>query len=347
MDPRNTATSAPPQGSDPVRTYCFFSAFASEWTRTCSAHPLRCDRPMMRVTRIGSGDAGETLGVEGRLTRESAHELRAACEAALAEHDALELDVSGLRFVDATGVALLHDLGARGIRLAGCSGFIAELLRDPPSASAADRPATERALVARLRDGDPDAFDTVVRQYGGRMLSTARRFVGNEDEAHDVVQESFLAAFRAIGSFAGSSRLSTWLHRIVVNAALMRLRSRRRRREDPIDSLLPRFADDGRWAESPAQWSTPADRLLERRETRAMVRSAIDRLPASYRTILLLRDIEELDTVETAASLGITVNAAKIRLHRSRQALKTLLERALLSQEQPVASCDASRAVSA
>lgn len=293
---------------------------------------------MMRVTWIGTRDGVETLGVEGRLTRDSAHELLVACEGALVEHDPLQLDVSGLRFVDATGVALLHDLGRRGIRLAGCSGFIAELLRDQPSTSAPDQPASERALVARLRDGDAEAFDTIVRQYGGRMLATARRLVGTEDEAHDVVQESFLAAFRAIGSFAGSSRLSTWLHRIVVNAALMRLRSRRRRREEPIDSLLPRFEDDGRWAEAPAQWNTPADRLLERREARAMVRSAIDQLPASYRTILLLRDIEELDTEEAAASLGITVNAAKIRLHRSRQALKTLLEGAALAQGQSVAS---------
>src|SRR5262249_44296229 len=111
-----------------------------------------------------------------------------------------------------------------------------------------------------------------------------------------------------------------------------KLRSQRRRREEPADDLLPRFDEGGRWADSPAQWSMPADRLLERREMRAMVRAAIEQLPASYRSILLLRDIEELDTEETAASLGITVNAAKIRLHRSRQALKTLLERALLAR---------------
>ena len=159
------------------------------------------------------------------------------------------------------------------------------------------------------------------------MLATARRFVRTDDDARDVVQDAFQAAFRSIEGFVGASRLSTWLHRIVVNAALMRLRSQQRRREDSIEDLLPRFEDDGRWAEPAARWDGKADALLERRETRAMVRNAIDRLPESYRTVLLLRDIEELDTDETASVLGMTVNAVKIRLHRARQALRTLLER--------------------
>jgi len=139
------------------------------------------------------------------------------------------------------------------------------------------------------------------------------------------VQEALLSAFRAIGSFEGTARLTTWLHRIVVNAALMRLRSRRRRREDHIDDLLPRFDEDGRFAEPVVPWET--DALLERHETRALVRRAIDRLPESYRTVLVLRDIEELDTEETAVALGLQVNAVKTRLHRARQALRTLIER--------------------
>src|SRR5205814_10043674 len=107
----------------------------------------------------------------------------------------------------------------------------------------------------------------------------------------------------------------------------MRLRSRRRRREQSIDELLPRFDEDGYWAESTSGWEFSSDAVLERTETRAMVRSAIDRLPANYRSVLLLRDIEELDTEEAASLLGVSSNAVKTRLHRARQAVRTLLAR--------------------
>ena len=259
-----------------------------------------------------------------------------ACETVITEEGALRLDVSGLQFVDPTGVALLRGLTRRATRLGGCSGFLTELLREqdqrpagPPPTSRSDG---DDALVDRLRRGDPEAFESLVRQYGGRMLATARRLVGTEDEARDVVQEAFLAAFRAIDSFAGAARLSTWLHRIVVNGALMKLRSRRRRREESIEGLLPRFDDDGHWAEPSPQWDNASDALCERQETREMVRNAIGRLPASYRGVLILRDIEELDTDEAASLLGVTSNAVKTRLHRARQALRTLLEREFLGQ---------------
>ena len=166
-----------------------------------------------------------------------------ACEALLTEQGSLHLDVSGLRFVDPAGAALLHGLEARGTRLDGRSGFITELLRDRDRASSGDA-----ALVDQLRAGDRQALETLVRRYGGRMLATARRLVGTDDDARDVVQEAFIAAFRAIDTFAGTARLSTWLHRIVINAALMRLRSRRRRREESIDDLLTRRgAGRSRW----------------------------------------------------------------------------------------------------
>ncbi len=290
---------------------------------------------MMRVTRTAASEGVETLRVEGRLTEETAEELRMACEALLTRHGSLALDVSGVLFVDRAGVALLHGLERRGATVTGGSSFVNELLRDPERAPAAvDRSASatqarDATLVDRLRAGDADAFELVVRQYGGRMLATARRLVGSDDDARDVVQEAFLAAFRSLDGFAGMAMLSTWLHRIVVNAALMRLRSRRRRRESSIDELLPRFDEDGRWAEPVSPWDTATDTLLERHETRAIVRNAVDRLPESYRTVLVLRDIEELDTEEAAAVLGVTPNAVKTRLHRARQALRTLLHREL------------------
>jgi len=184
-------------------------------------------------------------------------------------------------------------------------------------------------LLDGLRRGDDHAFATLVRQHAGRMLATARRLLRDGDEAEDAVQEAFVSAARAIGGFAGDSKLSTWLHRVVVNTALMRLRSPRRRREEPIDDLLPRFDADGYHAEAVVSWETPSDVLLEQRQTREMVRRCIDQLPEQYRTVILLRDIEEMDTEETARSIGSTPNAVKIRLHRARQALRTLLAREL------------------
>src|SRR3970040_1874178 len=99
----------------------------------------------------------------------------------------------------------------------------------------------ETALVQGLKDGEEWAFEALVRLFGARMLSTARGLVGNEEDARDVVQSAYLSAFRAIGEFQGSAQLSTWLHRIVVNTGLMRLRSRRRRPEESVDALLPTY----------------------------------------------------------------------------------------------------------
>src|SRR5438128_7791634 len=180
-----------------------------------------------------------------------------------------------------------------------------------------------------LRPGDDHAFAAVVGQRAGRMLAPGRRLLRDGDEAEDAVQEAFVSAARAIGGFAGDSKLSTWLHRVVVNTALMRLRSRRRRREEPIDDLLPRFDADGSHAEAVVAWETPSDVLLERRQTREMVRRCIDQLPEQYRTVILLRDVEEMDTEETARSIGATPNAVNIPLHRARQAHRTLLAREL------------------
>jgi len=185
-------------------------------------------------------------------------------------------------------------------------------------------PAAEERLVIALRSGDEDAYEQLVRAHGGRMLAVARRLLGDSEDAPDAVQEAFVSAFRSIGSFAGQARLSTWLHRIVVNAALMKLRTRRRKPEQPIDDLLPTFEADGHHREPGKPWQ-PAERL-EQREVRRLVRENIAKLPDVYRTVLVLRDIEELDTAEVAALLEVNAGVVKTRLHRARQALRTLLD---------------------
>jgi RNA polymerase sigma-70 factor (ECF subfamily) len=199
----------------------------------------------------------------------------------------------------------------------------------PLPTTADETAASQDPLVARLKAGDADAFEEVVRRHGGRMLAVARRFVRDEDAARDVVQDACLSAFRGIRRFDGHAQLSTWLHRIVVNAALMRIRSRQRRPEQSIDPLLPTFQEDGHHAEPVVSWAESGDRLLERAETKALVRGAMADLPESYRLVLMMRDIEDLSTRETADALGITENAAKLRLHRARQALATLIKQRL------------------
>lgn len=196
---------------------------------------------------------------------------------------------------------------------------------EPSRSQPTDSPAAGAALVDRLRRGNAAAYEELVRVYGGRLLAVARRFLNNEEDARDAVQDTFVSAFRALDRFDGQASLGTWLHRIVVNASLTRLRSRKRRPERPIEDLLPAFLDDGHQANPARAWRDPADDLL-REETREQVRRLIEDLPEDYRNVLLLRDIEELDTEETATLLGLTAGAVKTRLHRARQALRVLLE---------------------
>jgi RNA polymerase sigma-70 factor (ECF subfamily) len=183
----------------------------------------------------------------------------------------------------------------------------------------------EAVLLDRLRAGDDAAFAEVVQRYGGRMLSVARRIVHSEEDARDAVQDAFLSAFRALESFDGQSQLGTWLHRIGVNAALQKLRKSRRSRECSIEQLLPQFIEDGHQRDPAIAWE-PCDLPLEQAETKAIVREAIDQLPEDFRTVLILRDIEGLDTQETAELLSIGLALVKTRLHRARQALRTLLD---------------------
>jgi len=188
-----------------------------------------------------------------------------------------------------------------------------------------DLESDEAELLQALRAGEEPAYERFVRRYGGPMFAVARRFLRCDEDAADAVQEGFLSAFRSIHRFAGNSRLGTWLHRIVVNTCLMKLRAGKNRPVVSIESLLPTFDETGHHARRINDWRLPSDRL-ETDELRTTVRRCINELPDPYRVVLLLRDIEELNTQETAERLGISVPAVKVRLHRARQALRTLLD---------------------
>jgi len=184
----------------------------------------------------------------------------------------------------------------------------------------------EGRLLEELRAGDAAAFEELVRREGPRLLAVARRLLRNEEDARDAVQDAFLSAFRALGGFDGGSRLGTWLHRIAINASLMKLRRRRRKPERSIEEFLPTYLDDGHHVDRPRPWAESGEAAAIRAETRRLVRASIDELPTDHRNVLILRDIEGLDTAETARLLGISTGATKVRLHRARQALRTLLD---------------------
>jgi RNA polymerase sigma-70 factor, ECF subfamily len=191
----------------------------------------------------------------------------------------------------------------------------------PPATNADEKP-----LLDGLRAHDPAIVEAVVRANSGRLLAVARRMLGNEADAQDAVQDAFLNAFRGIDSFQGGAQIGTWLHRILVRAALMKLRRRRRKPETSIDDLLPRFHDDGHAVDPVAPGDGSPTAALERQEVRDQVQAAIDRLPENYRNVLVLRDIEGLGTDEAADLLGESTAAVKTRLHRARMALRGLLD---------------------
>jgi RNA polymerase sigma-70 factor (ECF subfamily) len=206
----------------------------------------------------------------------------------------------------------------------GMLGF--RVMEDSAQAGPAETLLDEAALLSRMRAGDAAAFEACVRHHLGQMLVVARRILHSDEDANDAVQDAFLSAFKGIGRFEGQAKLATWLHRIVVNAALGRLRSRQRHPEKSIEDLLPHFGEGEHQIDPPAPWKNASEMVLQRRESRALVQNCIEQLPESYRTILLLRDIEGLDTEETARMLETSVGVVKTRLHRARQALRALLD---------------------
>lgn len=184
----------------------------------------------------------------------------------------------------------------------------------------------EASLIEGLRRGDEAAFETLVRDYGPRLLSVAKRVLRKDSDAQDAVQEAFVAVFRNVDRFDGRSRLHTWLHRITVNAALMKLRKLKRLDERSVDELMPSFTLMGHRRGGGPGWGENPQDAAEQLENRELVHEAIAQLPETHRDVLILRDIQEASTDEAASALGVSPGAVKTRLHRARLALRELLD---------------------
>ena len=186
--------------------------------------------------------------------------------------------------------------------------------------------ASEAELVEGLQAGDSTAYRRFVDSNSANVYNLALKLLGDEQEAEDVLQETFLSAFRAIDRFEGRSKLSTWLYRITYNASLMHLRKRERMTTFSLDRS---FGDEETAEESSSRhlvdWSTVPDDQLLTAEARQEMEHAIAGLPESLRATFVLRDIQGLSGAETAEILGITVQAVKNRLHRARLKLRSQL----------------------
>jgi RNA polymerase sigma-70 factor (ECF subfamily) len=210
-------------------------------------------------------------------------------------------------------------------RLAAASGSRPEK-SEHDRATVPTRIDSDRGLVEALRRGESTAPERLVAAYGDRAYRLAIRITGAAEDAEEVVQDAFWSVIRKIDTFRGDSAFGSWLYRIVANAAYQKLRGRPdRRSEISLDEVLPVFHETSQRAAPIADWSPSVDDPSRQTELRMALTAAIDELPAAYRTVFLLHDVEGLSTVEVAETLSLSVSNAKSRVHRSRLFLRKRL----------------------
>lgn len=189
----------------------------------------------------------------------------------------------------------------------------------------AEPPSEETLLVAAARSGDIGAFESLVRRYDRNVFRIAQHITQNREDAEDVVQDAFLKAYQNLGQFQGQSKFYTWLVRIAVNEALMRLRRRRPERMVSIDEDVKTEEDS--MPREIADWSPNPEQQYTQAELKDLLGKTIQGLPPSFRTVFVLRDVEGLSTEETASALELSVPAVKSRLLRARLQLRERLNK--------------------
>jgi RNA polymerase sigma-70 factor (ECF subfamily) len=201
----------------------------------------------------------------------------------------------------------------------------------------------DEALVDRARNRDGAAVRLIMQRHNRRLFRAARSILHDDAEAEDVVQEAYFRAFTHLAGFRGEAQLSTWLTRIAVNEALGRLRRRRLTVGlKDIDAINDQGEARVIYLPSARQDGDP-EAAAARAEVRRMLERAVDELPASFRTVFVLRDIEEMSIEETAAHLGLRPETVKTRLHRARRLLRQSLDRTLSSAVSDVFPCAGAR----
>jgi RNA polymerase sigma-70 factor (ECF subfamily) len=194
----------------------------------------------------------------------------------------------------------------------------------------ADGPETavakdDLALVAEAKAGNYEAFEELVNRYEHKIYRLGMNITGNAADAEDVLQEAFLKAFTHLGEFRADSRFYTWLVRIAVNEALMKLRKIRSDRTVPIEDETGEDGDP--IPRELADWKPNPEQIYAQAQIESILREAAQKLPATYRAVFLLRDVEDLSTAETASVLGLTEGTVKARLFRARMMLREELSK--------------------
>ena len=194
-----------------------------------------------------------------------------------------------------------------------------------PVSATGSPPFDDAALVARAQAGDQEAFSKLVAEYSRKIYRLAKNITQNDEDAEDVLQESFLKAYEHLSGFQGNSKFYTWIVRIAVNESLMKLRKRKGDRFVSLDEPLETGEDMVK--REIAVWEDNPEQRYSREEIQTILDEAVDSLKPDFRTVFTLRDIEELSTEDTAETLGISIPAVKSRLLRARLALREKLTR--------------------
>jgi len=183
----------------------------------------------------------------------------------------------------------------------------------------------ESVLVSQAREGDTRAFGELVRRYEGKIFRLAQHVTNNREDAEDVLQETFMKAYEHLDQFKGDSKFYTWIVRIAVNQALMKLRRRKTDKSVSLDEQIDTGEDT--IVREIAAWDEDPEQRFSREELGEILDHAVDALEPPYRSVFVLRDVEELSTEETAEALGLSIPAVKSRLLRARLQLREKLTR--------------------
>jgi len=191
---------------------------------------------------------------------------------------------------------------------------------------------SDEELVGRARAHDVAAFEELIGRHEEKIYRLAMRFVRNETDAAEILQETFLSAWRNLPGFEGKAQFASWLYRVAVNAALMLLRSQKRHPQVAVEDVTPETLGEAARDASPGlgagtDWSRRPDEQFQSEELRHQIQVAVDQLPESQRSVFLLRDVDGLSTEETAELLAVTIPTVKTRLHRARLTLREAITR--------------------
>jgi RNA polymerase sigma-70 factor, ECF subfamily len=190
---------------------------------------------------------------------------------------------------------------------------------------AREKKISDATLVEGFKKGSIEAFEELVARYESKVFNLAMRFTRNQEDAEEVLQDVFTTLYKKLEGFQGKSAFSSWLYRIIVNAAFMKLRKRKQHQAVSIEDLAPQLRQS--CFEGDLSHETRSDVLTSSRELRDMLQGAINKLPEQYRAVFVLRDVDGLSNQEVGEILDLSIPAVKSRLHRSRLMLRRRLQR--------------------